>query len=226
MVSYKGHGSVIHPHTELRFINDAVGYGIIATADIPMGTITWAVDPLDRVFSSESVATLSPLFCDLLDKYTYRDRNGDYVLCWDHGKYVNHSFRANCLSTPFDFEIAIRDIRRGEELTDDYGCFNVTAPFRGTDEGTRRKTVYPDDLLRYHRAWDAALERPFRRIFAVDQPLLPVVPAKTLDRVHAVINGSESMPSMRTCHYSEGPSPGMSRSLLHRTRDGVPLPVE
>jgi hypothetical protein len=37
---------MIHPWTELRFINDSIGYGVFATQFIPKGTIVWALDDL------------------------------------------------------------------------------------------------------------------------------------------------------------------------------------
>ena len=42
---------MIHPHTELRFINDEIGHGVVATQFIPAGTITWVLDELDRTFT-------------------------------------------------------------------------------------------------------------------------------------------------------------------------------
>jgi len=42
---------MMHPHTKVQFISDEVGHGVVATAFIPKGTITWVQDPLDRVFS-------------------------------------------------------------------------------------------------------------------------------------------------------------------------------
>jgi len=141
---------MIHPHTEIKFISHEVGYGVVATQFIPAGTITWVLDKLDREFTPEEFRKMAPVYQDILETYTYRNNLGNLVLCWDHGKYVNHSFRSNCLTTAYDFEIAIRDIRRGEQLTDDYGYLNITSPFRGVDEGTKRKKVYPDDLLKYH----------------------------------------------------------------------------
>ena len=71
----------------------------------------------------------------------------------------------------YDFEIAIRDIYPGEELTDDYGYLNIAKPFKAKDEGTRRKTVYPDDLLKYHSVWDKHLKEAFQDISSVNQPL-------------------------------------------------------
>ncbi|HAV55880.1 MAG TPA: SET domain-containing protein-lysine N-methyltransferase, partial [Aequorivita sp.] len=42
---------MIHPKTELKFISDQIGYGVVATEFIPAGTITWALDDLDREFT-------------------------------------------------------------------------------------------------------------------------------------------------------------------------------
>lgn len=101
---------MIHPYTKLHFINKSIGYGVVATKDIPAGTITWALDDLDRVFTATEYHDMAPLYKTLLDTYTYRNNKGNYVLCWDLGRYVNHSFRSNCMSTAYDFEVAIRDI--------------------------------------------------------------------------------------------------------------------
>ena len=42
---------MIYPKTELRFISDEIGHGVVATEFIPAGTITWALDKLDREFT-------------------------------------------------------------------------------------------------------------------------------------------------------------------------------
>ncbi|MCB0425649.1 MAG: SET domain-containing protein, partial [Mangrovimonas sp.] len=86
---------MIHPDTELSFISKEVGYGVVATKHIPAGTITWVLDKLDREFSPEHLETLEPVYQEILNTYTYRNNKGNYILCWDHGRYVNHSFNAN-----------------------------------------------------------------------------------------------------------------------------------
>jgi len=139
---------MIHPSTRVQFINEEVGNGLVATRFIPKGTITWVMDPLDRTITQEEFNNLPALFKEILDIYTFRNNKGNHILCWDNGKYVNHSFKSNCLTTAYDFEIAIRDIQPGEQLTDDYGYLNISKPFKGADEGTNRKYVYPDDLVR------------------------------------------------------------------------------
>jgi hypothetical protein len=60
---------MIHPHTELRFISPELGYGVFARRFIPKGTITWALDALDRSFSPSQVSAMAPLYREILDKY-------------------------------------------------------------------------------------------------------------------------------------------------------------
>src|SRR5687767_8426901 len=106
---------MLHPHVELRYVDATIGYGTFATRFIPKGTITWVRDPLDQTFTQAEVDAMSPRFRSILDKYAYPDAAGEWVLCWDHARFLNHSCRANCLSPGFEFEIAVRDIQPGEE---------------------------------------------------------------------------------------------------------------
>jgi hypothetical protein len=196
---------MLHPDTELRFINEQVGYGVVATRTIPKGTITWVMDDLDRVFSPPDVAKMSDPYRHIIDRYTFRDNRGNYILCWDHARFVNHSFHANCISTAYDFELAVRDIEAGEELTDDYGYLNIDEPFEALPEkGTRRRLVMPDDLLRYHRQWDRKLEQAFARFERVEQPLAAVMPAATLVKAREIATGRVRMDSILTCYWSRG----------------------
>jgi hypothetical protein len=192
---------MIHPHTELQYISDEIGHGVVATKLIPAGTITWVLDPLDREFTPTQYQKLDTLYKEILDTYTYRNNKGNYVLCWDHGRFVNHSFRSNCMTTAYDFEIAIRDIHPGEQLTDDYGYLNVENPFRGVDEGTERKVVFPDDLLNYHQVWDEKLQQVFGRIVNLYQPLLPFIGESLWKKVQNIVSGREEMDSILKNYY-------------------------
>ncbi|TXD84245.1 SET domain-containing protein [Subsaximicrobium wynnwilliamsii] len=187
---------MIHPHTEVKFINKTVGYGLVATQLIPAGTITWALDDLDREFSPEQFESMAAVYQDILETYTYRNNKGNLVLCWDNGKFVNHSFDSNCLTTAYDFEIAVRDIQPGEQLTDDYGYLNISEPFEGIDEGTYRKIVYPDDLLNYHHIWDEQLKKVFHHILKVEQPLRTFISHALWDKVQRVSTNKEEMTSI------------------------------
>ena len=194
---------MIHPHTELRFISKEIGYGVVATQFIPAGTITWVLDKLDREFSPLDFQNMEPIYQEILDTYTYRNNNGNLVLCWDHGRYVNHSFNSNCLTTAYDFEIAVRDINPGEQLTDDYGYLNITSPFRGINEGTRRKTVYPDDLLKYYKVWDNKIRKVFYKIDKLDQPLHQVLSDKTWSKIENVLSGEAELASILSNYFDE-----------------------
>ena len=193
---------MIHPKTELKFISNDIGHGVVATEFIPAGTITWALDKLDREFSPEAFKAMDALYQDILDTYTFRNNNGNLVLCWDNGRYVNHSFNSNCLSTAYDFEIAIRDIHPGEQLTDDYGYLNISKPFRGIDEGTKRKVVYPDDLLKYSKMWDKKLLRVFNRITKLEQPLRSLISEDIWNEIMEVSENKKPMASIIKNFYA------------------------
>lgn len=192
---------MIHPDTEVRFISKEKGYGVVATKLIPKGTITWVQDELDQVFTQEKVANLSPAIKQYLDIYSFTNKNGEMVLCWDNGKFVNHSFTPSCFSTPYDFEIAVRDIYPGEELTDDYGYLNVEQPFDAIDEGTARKTVYPDDILNFHKEWDALIRENSPQVLKVEQSLIDLIPKNTWNEFVNAVHHPEKMRSILECHY-------------------------
>ncbi len=199
----EGHYStkMIHPSTELKFISNEIGYGVVATELIPAGTITWVLDKLDREFSPLEIQSMDSLYQEILDTYTYRNSNGNFILCWDNGRYVNHSFNSNCLTTAYDFEIAIRDIQPGEQLTDDYGYLNISQPFRGVNEGTKRKVVYPDDLLKYYKVWDKKLLAVFPVIPHLAQPLKQLVSADLWDEIVAISTKQKEMRSIISNYY-------------------------
>lgn len=196
---------MLHPATELRYISADVGYGVVATQRIPKGTITWVLDDLDRTFTPAEVDAMPKIYRKILDKYSFRDNRGNYILCWDHARFVNHSFRSNCISTAYDFEIAVRDIEPGEELTDDYGYLNIDEPFEALPEkGVRRRVVMPDDLLRYHKQWDRQLASAFRHLETVPQPLMELLSADVARKARAVATGEEKMDSILNLYWTRG----------------------
>ncbi len=187
---------MLHPGTELKFVNAEIGYGIFAKTFIPEGTITWALDELDRKFKPQEVRAMARIYRELIDTYTFRNNQGDYVLCWDNGKFMNHSFRANTISTAYDFEIAVKDINVGDQITNDYGYLNIEEPFRGIDEGTRRKIVYPDDLKKYYKMWDKKLKMVFPKIPDIDQPLKVLIPDQIWEEIVDISMGNRQMRSV------------------------------
>jgi hypothetical protein len=192
---------VIHPATELRFIDETIGYGVVATRRIPRGTITWAKDDLDQSFTAAEVRAMARPYREILDKYTYVDQSGLYILCWDIARFVNHSCAPACRSPGYDFEIAVRDIQPGEELNDDYGSLNISPGFEtcrcGSPECRRR--IGPEDLMTHAEAWDAELRTVVALIDQVEQPLWFFVKEKR--ELQEVLAGRTPMASCVRNYY-------------------------
>lgn len=120
---------MIHPDTELRHVDHEIGLGVYATRLIPRGTITWVLDALDQRIAPERLASLGRLYRPLIDRYAYLNGHGERILCWDIGRFMNHSCDANTISTGWDFDLAIRDIQAGEQITNDYTLLNLEDSF-------------------------------------------------------------------------------------------------
>jgi hypothetical protein len=186
---------MIHPDTELRYVNDIIGYGLFATRPIPRGTITWVRDQLDQSFSPDEIVGMDDIYRQVLEKYGYTDRHGQTILCWDNARFMNHCCQASCLSAGYDFEITVRDLRPGDELTDDYGSLNLDAAFACACSWPHcRGWIRPDDSLRNADRWDELLQAAFPSIPEVPQPLWSVVKEK-----EEVLIASADVTQMRSC---------------------------
>jgi uncharacterized protein len=194
---------MIHPHTELRYINDQMGFGVFATEFIPKGTIIWALDEIDQILEPEYIERQNLDTRNILKKYSYRNQEGKYILCWDLGRYVNHSFHANCVGTAYEFEIAVRDIYPGEQLTDDYGSLNIDEPFECIpEEGTNRNKVYPDDLLYYSEEWDQKVIEALKHFYEVKQPLLHLIRPEFMEKVKIAAKEHILLDSIKSIYYN------------------------
>jgi hypothetical protein len=187
---------MIHPDTELRFIHPDIGFGVVATRLIPKGTITWVQDELDQVFQPSGIESLGLMYEAVLRKYSFVNGRGEYVLCWDLARYVNHSCRPSCLSAGYNFEIAVRDIHPGEELTDDYATLNLEGSFDCCcGQSDCRTTVREDDIYSHADRWDGIVRKAFPLIGKVAQPLWPLVAEKPA--VEAALNGGNEILSCK-----------------------------
>jgi hypothetical protein len=167
---------------------------------IPRGTITWVRDEFDQAFAATKIERMLPLYQDLAAKYCFVDARGDYILCWDLARYLNHSCEPSCRSAGYDFELAVRDIAPGEELTDDYGSLNLEYDFVCFCQTPLcREKIRPDDLARYADSWDGIVAEPFRLIRTVSQPLWPLVKEKAV--VEAVLANRLPIASCRQNYY-------------------------
>lgn len=105
----------------------AVGNGVFAENNIPKDTLVYEYvynkDIHTILDDAEYASLLSGDWSgDLAKKfreYGYRDFDGDYVLTEDSSRYIRHGDNPN-LVTKDNNLYALRDIRKGEELFEDY----------------------------------------------------------------------------------------------------------
>lgn len=104
------------------------GMGVMAAEPIAKGTIIWKFqEHIDSVITNEQFETLPPLAKEFVLHYGYyREVEGGFILCGDNSKFTNHADNPN---TEMDelHTIALRDIRTGEEITEDYYNFDEQA---------------------------------------------------------------------------------------------------
>lgn len=193
---------MIHPHIRLGFINATIGHGLIATQSIPAGTIVWCLDAMDVRLSPRQVKGLGPLYEEVLERYSWVDAGGRHVLCWDHGRYMNHSCRPNSMSPGLGFELALRDIEAGDEVVCDYGTLNLQDAFScACGEPACRGTIYPGDFDRLATGWDQAPRQVCRAVLSVEQPLLPLVAPGERQLLDAAAADEYRLPSVLEHRY-------------------------
>lgn len=106
------------------------GIGLFADQNILKGTIIWNFTPnFDLKFTRNQIKRLPRQVQKYLENYVWLSKkSGKYCFSSDNGKYFNHSDNPNVLSAYYDKEEevvtkAIRNIKKGEEITDDYHSF-------------------------------------------------------------------------------------------------------
>lgn len=191
---------MIHPDAELRWVSEAVGWGVFAGKEIPRGSLVWVKDSLDQVLTPEQVESLPPILQRQADIYGFTDARGDTVLCWDLGRFVNHHCAPSSLSSGLDFDVAIRTIPAGGEITTHYAQLNLDRPFhclcgwRGCEN-----TILPADFERHAAAWDRQIGAALQDAAEVRQPLWSLVANSEL--VLEVTRGDAPLPSVMLNRY-------------------------
>ena len=142
---------MLHPDTDLRLISPSIGRGVVVTRFIPKGTVVWVRCALDRRFAPAEVAALPAASRAQVELYAYVDEIGDSILCWDGGRYINHSCDPAMVGAGPDLEIAARDLAPGEDLTCEYGYLNLIRPLAcQCGAANCRGTISRDDALSIH----------------------------------------------------------------------------
>lgn len=211
---------MIHPHTQLQYIDDHKGYGVFATRFLPKGPITYVKDSLEMEISPDTYRNHNPEMQAAIEKYSYIDERGYRIVSWDFAKYVNHCCNCNTMSTGYGFEIAIRDIQPGEEITDEYGLFNLTQPMDlQCAHDCCRKQLRPEDFEQYYKAWDLKLRDALPQIWQVEQPLAALLDDGTKIGVNAFLNNPEVYRSVYQLKAQslETYTPGDNGMQLHLT---------
>jgi len=163
---------MIHPSTQIRFINHQIGYGVFALSLIPRGTVIWAPDALDQVFTPLQTESLPDAQRSLLEKYGFVRRDGSLMLYWDARRFMNHCCSPNTLITNHGFEIAVRDIQRGDQLTCDYGALHIKRRFScHCQDAECRGVIHPEDFMVCSSGWRQATEKALSLFGSVKQPL-------------------------------------------------------
>ncbi len=193
---------MIHPKTELKLINDQVGYGVFATDFIPEGTIVYVKDSLEQIITPTTYLLHTNEMREVIDKYSYMDESGNRIVSWDFAKYVNHCCNCNTISTGYGFEMAIRDIQKGEQITDEYGIFNLDKEMELVcGESNCRKRVGPDDFDSHYKEWDEKIMSSIGKLFDVEQPLLPLIDESVQSELDSFFKNPESYKSVYALKY-------------------------
>jgi len=189
---------MMHPSTELRHIDPELGFGVFATSRLPKGTITYVWDPLEIEIRPDDPCLQEPALRASIDRFSYIDSRGVRIVSWDHAKYVNHCCQANTMSTAYGFEIAVRDIEAGEQITDEYGMFNLREPMKLLcSSSSCRGEVQAADLDRFCLVWDEQIKAALKLIEHVDQPLWPLIDPLLTTEVERYARWGEGYRSVR-----------------------------
>ncbi|MFI4910741.1 MAG: SET domain-containing protein [Sedimentisphaeraceae bacterium JB056] len=188
---------MLHMATRVQYVSEQIGFGVFATRDIPVGTIIVVLDPFDIVVSKEDAAQLSAILISNAERYMYRNKNGDFVLSWDNAKYLNHSCFANTMMTDYGFEIVVRDIRAGEQITTEYGLLNVQEEF-DVDCGCEscRRKVCVTDIDMYYPQWDRLICNAIKSVKDVQQPLYDLLNIDLQHEISRVAEGQSEYSSI------------------------------
>jgi SET domain-containing protein len=99
------------------------GLGVFAGEFIRKDTKIWRfVEGFDRHYSPKAFARLPKPARDYIRQHGYRV-DGEILLTVDHDHHMNHSDEPNTYLHN-GYAIARRDIRKGEEITNDYREFD------------------------------------------------------------------------------------------------------
>ena len=189
---------MIHPGTTLKGVSDTIGVGIFATSFIPKGTLVYVQDDLEIELSPSEFDGLDEPLKAMAEKFSFIDPRGYRILSWDTAKYVNHSCDPNTMSAGYGFEIALRDIEPGEEITDEYGLFNLQHDIEclcGSENC--RQVIRSTDIDEYYEVWDERIRNALQLIHSVEQPLIGLMDPERREALDEYLETGHGFRSVR-----------------------------
>ena len=107
------------------------GIGLVANQFIPKGKTVWKFTlGFDIKLSKQKLEKLPMPIKKQILNYTYLDqKTGKYILCGDDARFFNHSISPNTTHAygkdKYGQTVAVKDIKKGEEITCDYRTFDA-----------------------------------------------------------------------------------------------------
>ncbi|WP_411823155.1 SET domain-containing protein [Leptospira sp. 'Mane'] len=114
---------MIHPDTFVQPTDR--GMGLFASRDFARGEILWILDDHDIKIDLDAFEAIDEKQRIKFNIYGYLDFQKRVIVPWDEGKYVNHSCDPNStgLLQYDNVSLALRNIKAGEEIVEDYGSY-------------------------------------------------------------------------------------------------------
>ena len=185
---------MMHSSTEVFVRSDGVGVGVRATAPLPAGTVLWVRDALDVALSPAAFTELPPALRKQVERLGYRDSRGQWIVCWDAGKFVNHCCEPTMRGVGHDAMIAVRDVAAGDEIFCDYAECNLEQPLQcECGASACRQQVSSAVAPEVWRQWQREVEGAVDRARHLAQPLAAVSVGEGLE---AILAGGRPVPNL------------------------------
>lgn len=162
--------------------------------------MAWVLDRFDIIMTPEEVHALPPPYVEIAKRYSYVDPIGSSILCWDHARYMNHHCEPAVRGLTPQFQITVRDVHPGEELTCEYAECNVAHLKCRCSSPRCRREIRAEDLLEHAAAWDAEVRAALVHSRSVPQPLMKFLVDP--DPVRSVIEGRSPAMPMRDFYFA------------------------
>ncbi|MGI0141662.1 MAG: SET domain-containing protein [Candidatus Micrarchaeales archaeon] len=156
------------------------GKGLFATQFIPKGTIidSYSLCKKCGTYSKEELAKLSKKEHNFVIHHEQKTKAGLRAkYCDERLSYTNHSCNSNILESDEGFDIAIKDIKKGEEVTEDYRRYGskkthfVGGCKCGGKNCIGRTAFMAPGSKKLQKFWNRKINAALRLIPSVKQPL-------------------------------------------------------